>query len=174
MLHGKSWGVLAFFLVAMSLEVLGPSFYELDKTVRATDGYEYSCRLDMNEKCFDELDAGKRNIFLQKERLVDGNVVSTAHGSVVLHVDGHDDLVHGFGLIAAGEVTIMRLFVSAITTCPHSRRRCCRTGRQRQPACTWLWVRRQRWRGLDRWMGREERRCPPGKVVPLFRRANWR
>lgn len=168
------WSVLAFLLVAMPLEVLGPSFYELDQTVWTADGYEYSCWLDMKEKCFDELDAGKRNVFLQEKRLVDGNVVSAADGSVILHVDGHDDLVDGVGFIAAGEVTITRLFVSAITICLHSRWRCRRTGRERQSARTRLWVRRQRWRGLGRCMGREERSCPRGNVVPLSRRPHWR
>lgn len=151
------WNFLAFFLVAMSLEVLSPSFYELNKAVWAADGYENSCWLDVKEKCFDELDAGQRNIFLQKERLVDGNVVRTANGFVLFHVDGHDDLIHGVGFIAAGEVIITRLFVCAILICPHRRRRCRRTGRERLPACTRLWVRRQRRRGLHRCAGREER-----------------
>lgn len=123
-LRGLKWNVLAFFLVAMSLKVLGPSFYELNQTVWAADGYENSCWLNMKKKCLDELDAGQWNILLQKERLVDGNVVSTAHGAIIPHVDGHDDLVHGVGLIAAKAVTNTRIFVSTMTASLHSGRRC--------------------------------------------------
>lgn len=130
-LHGPKWSVLAFFLIAMSLEVLRPSFYELNQAIRAADRYENSRWLDMKEQCFDELDAGQRNIFLQKERLVDGNVVSAADGSVILHVDGHDDLVHGVGFIATSEVTGTVLLVSAMTISLHSGRGCRGTWRER-------------------------------------------
>lgn len=124
-LHGLKWSVFAFFFVAMSLELLGPSFYELNQIVWAADGYENSRWLNMKEKCLDELDAGQWNIFLEKERLVDGNIVSTAHSAVVPHVDGHDDLIHGIGLIAAGTGTRTKLFASAITAGLHSGWRCC-------------------------------------------------
>lgn len=139
-LHGLKWSILAFFLVAMSLEVLGPSFYELNQIVWAADGYENSCWLNMKEKRLDELDAGQWNVFLEKERLVDGNIVSTAHGAIIPHIDGHDDLVHGVGFIVAGTVTGTRLFISAMTASLYSGRRCRRTGRERQQACIWLRV----------------------------------